>query len=120
MISIGENGFFPGEAIVVTPANGKYTVLEGNRRLAALKLLQDPDLAGNRRSITRASEDSKNKPTDIPAYIVNSRDDALQYLGFRHISGVQRWDPLAKARYLKLLFKQASGEPEKRCIESCP
>ena len=118
MISIGENGFFPGEAIVVTPAEGdKYTVLEGNRRLAALKLLQDPDLAGNRRSITRASEDKKNKPTDIPAYIVNSRDDALQYLGFRHISGVQRWDPLAKARYLKLLFKQASGEPEKRCIE---
>ena len=117
MISIGENGFFPGEAIVVTPANGKYTVLEGNRRLAALRLLRDPDLAGNRRSITRASEDSKNKPTDIPAYIVNSRDDALQYLGFRHISGVQRWDPLAKARYLKSLFEQASGEPKERCRE---
>ena len=118
MISIGENGFFDGEAIVATPANGKYTVLEGNRRLVALKLLQDPDLAGNRRSITRASEDAKKKPTDIPAYIVNSRDDALQYLGFRHISGVQRWDPLAKARYLKLLFNQTSSdEPEERCIE---
>ncbi len=118
MISIGENGFFPGEAIVATPAkNNKYTVLEGNRRLAALRLLQNPDSAGNRRSITKASEGAKNKPTEIPAYIVNSRDDALQYLGFRHISGVQRWDPLAKARYLKLLFEQTSGEPEKRCIE---
>ena len=128
MISIGENGFFPGEAIVVTPAeNGKYTVLEGNRRLAALRLLQNPDSEGNRRSITKASKEAENKPTKIPAYIVNSRDDALQYLGFRHISGVQRWDPLAKARYLKLLFEQTSGEPllfeqtsgepEKRCIE---
>ncbi len=118
MISIGENDFFSGEAIVVMPAkNGKYTVLEGNRRLAALKLLQDPGLAGDRRSITRASEEAEYKPTDIPAYIVNSRDDALQYLGFRHISGVQRWDPLAKARYLKLLFEKASGEPKERCIE---
>ena len=117
MISIGENGFFDGEAIVVTPANGKYTVLEGNRRLAALKLLQDPELAGGRRSITKVSEEVESKPTRIPAYIVNSRDDALQYLGFRHISGVQRWDPLAKARYLKLLFKQASGEPKERYIE---
>lgn len=118
MISIGENGFFPGEAIVVTPAeDDKYTVLEGNRRLAALKLLQDPELVGGRRSITKVSEEAESKPTRIPAYIVNSRDDTLQYLGFRHISGSQRWDPLAKARYLKLLFDQAQGKPEERCIE---
>lgn len=118
MISIGENGFFPGEAIVVTPAeDDKYTVLEGNRRLAALKLLQDPELAGGRRSITKVSEEAESKPTRIPAYIVNSRDDTLQYLGFRHISGIQRWDPLAKARYLKLLFDQAQGKPEDRCKE---
>ena len=118
MISIGENGFFLGEAIVVTPAkDDKYTVLEGNRRLAALKLLQDPGLAGDRRSITRASEEAKDRPTEIPAHVVSSRDDTLQYLGFRHISGVQRWDPLAKARYLKSLFEKASGEPEERCGE---
>ena len=118
MISIGENGFFPGEAIVVTPAkDDKYTVLEGNRRLAALKLLRDPDLAGGRRSITKVSEEAESKPPKIPAYIVKSRDDTLQYLGFRHISGIQRWDPLAKARYLKLLFEQASGEPKERYIE---
>ena len=118
MTSIGENGFFLGEAIVVTPAqNDKYTVLEGNRRLAALRLLQDPGEAGNIRSITRAAEGAKNRPTKIPVHVVDSRDDALQYLGFRHISGVQRWEPLAKARYLKLLFDQTSGEPEQRCIE---
>ena len=122
MISIGENGFFDGEAIVATAKNGKYTVLEGNRRLVALRLLQDPGLAGNRRSIAKASEDAKKQPTKIPAYIVNSRDDALQYLGFRHISGVQRWDPLAKARYLKSLFNRTSSdkpsvEPEERCRE---
>ena len=118
MTSIGVNDFFPGEAIVVTPSqDDKYTVLEGNRRLAALRLLQNPEEAGNIRSITRAAEEAKYKPTKIPVHVVESRDDALQYLGFRHISGVQRWDPLAKARYLKLLFEQLSGEPEQRCIE---
>ena len=118
MTSIGVNGFFPGEAIVVTQAvKGKYTVIEGNRRLAALRLLQNPGLAGNIRSIIRASEDAEHKPTQIPVHVVNSRDDALQYLGFRHISGVQRWDPLAKARYLKLLFDQTSGKPEDRYVE---
>ena len=120
MTSIGVNDFFPGETIVVTRAkNGKYIVLEGNRRLAALKLLQDPGLAGNIRSIIRASEEAEFSPKQIPAHVVNSRNDALQYLGFRHISGVQRWDPLAKARYLKLLFERTSDElePEQRCIE---
>ena len=113
MISIGINGFFPGEAIVVTPGkNDKYIVLEGNRRLAALRLLQNPGLADNIRSIRKAAEEAIHRPQEIPAHIVASRDDALQYLGFRHISGVQRWDPMAKARYLKLLFKQTSDEPE--------
>ena len=114
MSSIGENDFFPGEAIVVTPQGpDKYTVIEGNRRLAALRLLQDPDQVG-RSTIKRAAEEAKSKPTQIPAYIVQSRDDTLQYLGFRHISGVQRWDPLAKARYLESLFERAEGEPSRR------
>lgn len=118
MVSIGTNDFFNGEAIVVTPAKNskKHIVLEGNRRLAALRLLHDPGLAGDISSIKRASERAQYKPVEVPAYIVDSRDDALQYLGFRHISGVQRWDPMAKARYLKLLFQQISGKPEERYV----
>lgn len=113
MFSIGVNGFFPGEAIIVTPEkHDSYIVLEGNRRLVALRLLQNPGLADNIRSVRRSSEESIHRPETIPAHIVASRDDALKYLGFRHISGVQRWDPMAKARYLKLLFKQTSDELE--------
>lgn len=113
MFSIGVNGFFPGEAIIVTQEeNGNYIVLEGNRRLVALQLLQNPDLANNIQSVRRASEEAIHRPETIPAYIVDSRDRVLQYLGFRHISGVQRWDPMAKARYLELLFQETSNEPE--------
>ena len=115
MASIGENGFFPGEAIVATRlGGGKYTVIEGNRRLAALLLLQDPTLAGSIPKIDAASQRAKRKPTEAPAYIADSREDTLQYLGFRHISGAQRWDPLAKARYLKTLFDNTAGNPDER------
>lgn len=115
MASIGENGFFPGEAIVVTRlGEGRYTVIEGNRRLAALLLLRDPTLAGNMPQIAAAAQQAKYKPAEAPAYIADSREDTLQYLGFRHISGAQRWDPLAKARYLKTLFDSAAGNPDER------
>ena len=115
MSSIGENGFFPGEAIVVVEQEDskKYTVIEGNRRLAALRLLQDPTLV-KRSSIARAVEEAEQRPSTVPAYIAKSRDDTLQYLGFRHISGVQRWDPLAKARYIESLFDRSKGEPDQR------
>ena len=119
--SIGENDFFPGEAIVVTRSetvDGKYTVLEGNRRLTALKLLQDSGIArGVSSSATEAAVSAKNRPTKVPAYEVDSRNDVLQYLGFRHVSGVQRWDPLAKARYLKMLYQHAEGGPESRYVQ---
>lgn len=113
MSSIGENGFFPGEAIVVIPHGPRYTVIEGNRRLAALQLLQNPAVV-SRHSIERAASEAVHKPTQVPAYIVESREATLQYLGFRHISGVQRWDPLAKARYLESLFDRTRGEPQQR------
>ena len=90
MTSIGENGFFPGEAIVVVKAAqaGNYVVLEGNRRLAALRLLQTPNIIANTGRIVRAAQQAKFKPDAMPAYVVASRSDAMQYLGFRHITGI--------------------------------
>ena len=39
---ISEEGFFVGEEPIICIENNKKVVLEGNRRTAALKLLQDP------------------------------------------------------------------------------
>ena len=113
MTSIGQNDFFSGEALVAMPSGDKYTVIEGNRRLAALLLLKDPSLV-NLPSINRAAEGAEYKPASVPVFVVNSREETLQYLGFRHISGVQRWDPLAKARYLESLFNRTEGDPQER------
>src|SRR6266850_2511055 len=43
--NIQANGFFPTEPLMAIRENGKLYVVEGNRRLAACKLLVNPDLA---------------------------------------------------------------------------
>lgn len=119
MVSIGENDFFQGESIVVMPGeNGRFIVLEGNRRLTALKLLNHPELIPAAATGLRAIVDTaEHKPDHLPAYVVQEREDALRYLGFRHITGVQRWGALAKARYLELMFGSRKGEPSERYAE---
>ena len=116
MSSIGANGFFRGEALVAMPEESKYVVIEGNRRLAALRLLQNPSLV-KLQSIDRAARRATEKPSSVPVHIVQAREDTIQYLGFRHITGVQRWDPLAKARYLESLFRLCDGDPQTRYMD---
>lgn len=45
MLAISKNDFFEGEQLLVVPDEGdKYLVVEGNRRLSAVKLLHNPEL----------------------------------------------------------------------------
>ncbi|MBI2749955.1 MAG: ParB N-terminal domain-containing protein [Burkholderiales bacterium] len=107
--SIGNQGFFPGEPLLVAPnpqASGRYIVVEGNRRLAALRVLngQVPrDLLTN--TLADAVDQAKEKPNEVECFLFPQRRDVLKYLGFRHISGPRRWEPLSKARYLADLIR---------------
>ncbi len=108
MDSIGSQGYFSGEPLLITSepavAPAKFAVIEGNRRLAALKLLLDPDAAPIRqRAVRQSSEEADFHPDSVAAIQFGSRDDVLDYLGYRHVTGVKEWDPLAKARYLDQL-----------------
>lgn len=107
MDAIARNGFFPGEPVVVVPGVQKdtWTVVEGNRRLTAVKLLENPYACDepSRRMISIA-KDAENKPSAIPVVECLTRSEVLPYLGFRHITGVKEWEPLAKARYIEQLF----------------
>jgi len=107
MMSIGEKGYFVGEPLMVTPCEAPeegFLVIEGNRRLGALKLLQDDTTAPVMTTQVQQIRDSaKFKPTEIPGIEFKKRDDILVYLGYRHITGIKEWDSLAKARYLKQL-----------------
>lgn len=107
MNSIGEQGFFIGEPLVVVPSGekkGKFDVVEGNRRLTAVRLLRNPELAPTKKkSVEEASEAATYKPNELPCLKFDKRDEVLHYLAFRHVTGVQAWKPLQKARYLRQL-----------------
>src|SRR5690606_14155329 len=82
--------------------------IEGNRRLASCKLLNNPSLASVKtKSVINVVEttDSKNIPQKVPAFIFDKREDILAYLGYRHVTGVKSWGALPKAKYLFELFQ---------------
>jgi len=106
MASIGETGYSTSEPLLVTSnGDGTFCVVEGNRRLAALRLLQNHHLATFRKKSVEALALSKKVSSEkIPAFVYASRNDILDYLGYRHITGVKSWGALEKARYLKQLY----------------
>lgn len=124
MEAIGENNFFAGEMLLVTPDeinDGKYVVVEGNRRLTAVMLLNNPELAKVKKVATKEIYDrAKYHPQELPCLIFNNRNEIQKHLGFIHITGKKSWRMLEKARYLfdlrkneqfsDLTFQQACKE----------
>ncbi|MDP2784663.1 MAG: ParB N-terminal domain-containing protein [Sulfurimicrobium sp.] len=103
MRSIGQKGYFEGEPLLVTEENGEYVVVEGNRRLAAVKLLNQQILPPARRGASVAqirAEAIEDAPTELPCILYSSRREIMRYLGYRHITGIREWDALSKAKYL--------------------
>ena len=109
MESIGENDFFAGEMLLVVPSvnkEGYYTVVEGNRRLTAVMLLNNPEIAKVKKVATKEIFDSaKYRPTSLPCLVFNKKEDILRYVGFVHITGKKSWRMLEKARYLSVMRK---------------
>jgi hypothetical protein len=112
--SIGEQGFFAGEPLLIVPSSiepGKFEVVEGNRRLAAVYLLNDPTLAKAKIStISTLVSEALSIPNEVPTLEFDSRDKILDYLGYRHITGVDDWDSLQKARYLNQLAERHQSQ----------
>ncbi|OYY95292.1 MAG: hypothetical protein B7Y41_01940 [Hydrogenophilales bacterium 28-61-23] len=107
MESIGQQGYFPGEPLVAVKNGERYIVAEGNRRLAAIKLLNGQlPIPPRLKSLQDAKEQAKEHPSSIPCLVFDEHAEVLHYLGYRHITGVKAWKPLAKARYLNRLRQQ--------------
>jgi hypothetical protein len=107
-LSIAVNGYFPGEPLFVIPEENHnspqvYLVVEGNRRLAAVKLITDPKL---RKEVGAAELDREitaelvESLRILPVIIYQTREELWKYLGFRHINGPKPWDAFSKAQYV--------------------
>jgi hypothetical protein len=123
MLSIGQKGYFEGEPLlVVRSSGGAYTVVEGNRRLAAVKLLNREISPPTRRQNSVAvirEEAVVPPPTSLPCLVYDSRREVLRYLGYRHITGIKEWDSLSKAKYLSELRTEFyAAQPEAEQLRS--
>ena len=124
--SIVENGYFDEEPIVVMPTSPiefpedkqgqidlfqsliktkqHFVVLEGNRRIATIKILLDASIRGKLKVSASfpiiSDDDVRNDLMEIPAILYPNRDDIAPYLGVRHIVGLTKWEAFQKAVYI--------------------
>ena len=101
-MSIAYSGFFPHEPLFAEKAsNGKFVVIEGNRRLAAVRLLADEDLRKKLRAtdLPKISAQRLEELKSLPV-IVTDRKSLWRYLGFKHVNGPATWGSYAKAQYI--------------------
>ena len=100
VMSIAASGFFPHEPLVVAQENGKNVVIEGNRRLAAVKVLLNSTLAEELKAdLPAITKDAKKALQELPT-MRGTHKDAWRYLGFKHVNGPAKWSSYAKSRYI--------------------
>ncbi len=100
-LSISASGYFDYEPLFVATEKGRLVVIEGNRRLAAVKLLLDSAARQELRAtdLPSISADLASSLERLPV-IHTDRQKAWQYLGFKHVNGPALWDSYAKAQYV--------------------
>ena len=107
-MSIAASGYWPFEPLIVTEEGGHTIVIEGNRRVAAVKVLRDKHLR-EKLQITELPEVSKERIaelSELPAIRVAKREDAWRYLGFKHVNGPAKWRSYAKAQYIAFVHNR--------------
>lgn len=101
LFSIATNGYWQHEELFAAQEDGHLVVLEGNRRLCAVKLLLDPELRTQLKisDPPPLAEGALETLQTLPV-IVASRDRIWDYIGFKHVNGARAWDSIAKAQYI--------------------
>lgn len=109
IMSITTNKYLDLEPlIVIGNPKGPFRVLEGNRRLASIKLILDPKLAKRCRVNVPAkiSKAVLKSLETVTVWRVETEADAKSFIGFKHINGPHRWDAYAKARFVTDWYKR--------------
>lgn len=107
----------PGDRLYVVPSTtepDRYIVLDGNRRLAALRLLSQATLLDRddiglssviRQRLKRLQRDQAGRwPTEVDVVVFNNRQDANEFIRLRHTgenagAGRSAWSALQVARF---------------------
>lgn len=104
--SILSAGYIDYEPLIVLQK--EEVVLEGNRRLAALRLIANPELRKKLKYELPKIESPEALPATVRVRYVKDRSEARSFIGFKHINGPFKWDALAKAKYAAEWFNEGA------------
>ena len=109
---IVQYGLNPSELPIVAPherEKGHFNVLEGNRRVVALKLLHMPDLVKEHKAVYKRVKDLSHKfrstkIADVDCVVFSTAEEANRWIKLKHTGendgvGVVRWDSQQTARF---------------------
>lgn len=121
--SILKDGFIEiGERLIVLSENGKYVVLEGNRRVAALKAIlnQDENLKQSQRNLSKKFKENVQGDFEIRCDVVESRKMANYKIAAKHISGMREWNPYSKRAFYSNMYDSLirQGDDSSQAIRS--
>jgi len=111
--SISLKGYAAVSVAMVIKENNKNVVIDGNRRLLAVKVLNNPNIIKkfvpinisnfDFEKIKQLSNSKKEEVRDLTAIIYPSRKDAEHEMSILHLDGeaVKKWKPLRQYRYFQ-------------------
>lgn len=116
--SIRANGFLRNDHLIVAPYDGsRYLVLEGNRRVSAVKIIKNSSL--------RSDAGLFQSIASLPCYVLDGdpisgsdeklkhyREIALQFIGIRHLTGIEQWEPASRYEFLARLIEEYQLSPQ--------
>jgi len=110
---ICSRGLSPLERLAVIPhptLDGHFIMVEGNRRLCALKLLRDPakSPSAERKSFRNISDKKPTLPRKLDVAIFPSRETANDWIALKHGGlqggiGTRNWNATQSGRFLESL-----------------
>jgi len=106
--SIANNGYFEHEPLIAEKLrDGKFLVIEGNRRLAAVRLLLDDKLRRKVgvKDLPKIEAKRKKEISSLPV-VESKRSIIWPYVGFKHVNGPQPWESSSKAHYIALVHNK--------------
>lgn len=117
-----QNGVNPSELVITKKEkNGRFTVLEGNRRVIALKLLSNPEILDDNEFKKEKQkfkdlhlEFAKNPITELECIVFESEEEAEEWIKLKHTGenegvGTVRWNAQQVARFEEKVSKKRSA-----------
>lgn len=118
--SIENIGFLRVDRLVAVelPQEGKFMVIEGNRRLAALKSLIEMENARE----TDLTPEVRDSVKVVPVLVIDGEDKVLRdhtariLQGVRHVASVKPWGPYQEAQLIALMLNEGKKIPEIKSV----